>query len=52
MGSVISEWVLEFVADFPIDARREPLQAKGRTRDVTTQTVKTHWRTGTSGMTW
>jgi hypothetical protein len=33
--------VLEFLADFSIDARREPLQADGGTCEVTTQTFKT-----------
>jgi len=41
MSSAIAERVLEFVADFPIDVRREPLQANRRTRDITTQTFKT-----------
>jgi hypothetical protein len=29
MSSAIAERVLEFVADFSIDVRREPLQADG-----------------------
>ena len=33
--------MLEFLADFSIAARREPLQADGGTCEVTTQTFKT-----------
>jgi len=41
MGSAVAERMLEFVADFSIDVRREPLQADGGTCDVTTHTLKT-----------